>query len=153
MPLTKDETLALWRQTRNLTRRTVESMPEDHGDFAPWDGAMSFSGLARHILSSEKALIQFLREGGTTFQWDQGITQEACPTLASVRRLLDEATQEDEAFLASLSEEEMSRPRTVDWGTVSAAQLLEDWQRHEIHHRGQMYVYLRLKEITPPNYE
>lgn len=152
MALTRDEALGIWRPARALTRAAAAAMPPEHGAFAPWPGAMTFSELILHILTAEKTLVEAIKARDGQFHWDQGLTAAAYPDLPAVQRALAELSDAHEAFFASLSDADFAAPLVAPWGTFPLWRFVEEWARHEAHHRGQMYVYLRLCGIKPPDY-
>jgi len=143
----------LLRQHENVRALTLEvaaAMPEDRYAFKPWEGSLSFADHLRHIASVEKTLIQALRGGG--WVWDQGITAETHPNRAAIEALLQESGEALRKQIASMTDEEITRPIATPWGEASPADLLVQWLVHEAHHRGQLYLHLRLCGIAPPEY-
>lgn len=153
MGLTQSEALRIWRASRALTTKVAAAMPASQADFAPWAGAMTFSGLIRHILSAEKTLVQAIKSRSGEFLWEQGLAAPPPDDLDEVRQLLTTLTVEHDAFFASLSDAAYAADMSAPWATRPVWTFLEEWIRHECHHRGQMYVYLRLCGVTPPNYD
>jgi uncharacterized damage-inducible protein DinB len=143
----QDPVLDHYESIRNYTSEVLAAMPEAGAGFRPAPGLRSFADLARHVISAERTLLQALREG--VWVWDQGVTEEAWPTLASVRDLLDRTTGEGLALYRS---EDPGRPLVASWGTFPLRHFLFEWLVHEAHHRGQMVTYLRLSGVRPPEY-
>lgn len=152
MALTRDEVLGIWRPARDLTRQVAAAMPPEHGSFAPWPGAMTFAELILHILSAEKTLVEAIKARNGQFIWDQGLSTASFPDLPAVMQLLTDLTAAHDAFFASLSDADYATPLVAPWGTFPLWHFVEEWARHEAHHRGQMYVYMRLCGVQPPDY-
>ncbi|MFZ5825032.1 MAG: DinB family protein [Bacillota bacterium] len=139
------------RFERRLTRESVAAMADADMNFQPTPEQMAFGQQALHILSAYATLLGAL--AGQGWVWDQGLTLEKYPTREAILQLYDEETARLERFLEELAPERFGEIIQTGWGTQeSLAQILIDWIAHECHHRGQMVVYLRLREATPPRY-
>ncbi|QZA33835.1 DinB family protein [Hydrogenibacillus sp. N12] len=146
----KNLLLSQHSNVRQLTLEVAAAMPDERYEFTPWEGSFSFGDSLRHIASIEKALIQALLGGG--WDWNQGVTRDAYPNRAAIEALLRESGEALREEISRMSNEAFTRPIASPWGDVTPAELLLLWLIHEAHHRGQLYVHLRLNGITPPTY-
>ena len=152
-------TLDTWKSIRQDTAQAVEDMPPDAVDFRPADGLMTFREIARHILNAGHALTGILLDGTTNLavpefrsmlkEHSTALPPEASqPELAAaLRRVFDERMAElsgrDPAFYA----EEITR---FDGLRLTRLEMLQTIKEHELTHRSQLFMYLRLKGVVPP---
>ena len=152
-------TLDTWKTIRQDTAQAVEDMPPDAVDFRPAEGLMTFREIARHILNAGHALTGILLDGTTNLAVPEfrDMLKKHSPALppesaqpelaAALRRALDERIAElsgrDPAFFA----EEITR---FDGLRVTRLEMLQTIKEHELTHRSQLFMYLRLKGVVPP---
>lgn len=142
------DVLKVWRNERLMTREVLEKALPELAGYRPVPEVMSFVELALHVISAEKTLIAAYHTG--EWVWEQGLTSERYPTVASVLELIEEHNQEAEQFF---SQADLGRVLRAPWGEEnSLTGFVVNWLMHESHHRGQMFTYLRLNSIQPPPY-
>ncbi len=150
-------------QYRPYLLMAVDALPRDRFEFKPRPEMLTAHQTIVHIAEAEHAWIQNIVNGGTYEEW---IVEHADPAQGwrTVRDVPDHA-----ALVALL--EESHRP-TQRWFDQPAAELgrvityrgsdgverrgtlhwiLDHVQEHEIHHRAQLNMYLRMMGITPPS--
>ncbi len=154
----KETVLDSWKSVRQDTAQAVEDFPVAEFDFKATPDSMSFGELARHILDAGHALTGMLLDGVddlTTPQFREMIGKYK-PQLAEQ---LDAATLASElrksmetraAELAAMGEDFYSGLITrFDNQRVTRLEMVQFVKEHELTHRSQMFVYLRLKGIVP----
>ncbi|WP_206832354.1 DinB family protein [Alicyclobacillus fructus] len=135
--------LAHWHSHRDVLAPLVASVPEDKLDFKPWDGAMSFRDLVWHILAVSATFAAAAKAGRLTERPEQ-------PDLSTKQALLDAIstfTEKTHADIASISDEQFEsivETKAVFGADLPAKALLASLIDHEIHHKGQLFVYARL---------
>ena len=129
------------------TRKVVASIPSDKLDFKPTPEMMSARELALHLMGN----YTFLESGLAQKRWDiktfevdgkSGSTDELVSTFDSIYQTARQNLEKvpDEAF------EQRAKP----FGTEQkVSTLVLAMAEHEIQHRGQMQVYLRLMGVKP----
>lgn len=143
--------LDAWARGRRLTRQVVEAIPEHGWTFRPVPGVFSCAEQLVHIVATEQTLVEALETG--TWRWDRGIEPRRHANRIAMLDLLDGQTAATRVFLHGLYAAGWERPISVPWGgQATVAELLNEWMLHEAHHRGQLYTYLRLLGIKPPEY-
>jgi uncharacterized damage-inducible protein DinB len=134
--------LPAMKNEHRLTKRVIEAVPADKGDYRPHADAMSAFELAWHIASAEITFFNAVVSGQFDF------TGNKRPE--SIRNSRDVAHWYGENFsaafdrVASLSAEQLSK--TIDFRgmfQLPAVIYLDFGLNHSIHHRGQLSVYLR----------
>ncbi len=146
-----------WQTIREDVAQAVESMPADRLDYRPQDDMMGFREVAVHILEVGHCFTGVLLDGETDFSTPD-FRQKLIPYKPAV--------PEDQAGLAEAlrssvkqrcAEYRQKPPEiftivTKKWdGTQPThGEMLQFLKEHEIAHRMQMFVYLRMNGIVPP---
>ena len=124
------------------TRRVIEAIPIDKGDYRPDAISKTALELAWHIVAAEKRFLAGICTGGFDF------TPINRPD--SVRNSAAIANWFDETFAANLEQLEklsgQALAKMVDFRgmfQLPAVSFIPLSQNHTIHHRGQLSMYLR----------
>jgi len=154
----KETVLDSWKLVRQDTAQAVEDFPAAEMDFKATPDLMSFGELGRHILEAGHALTGLLLEGVdnlATPQFREMLAKYRLPlaekldepTLASeLRKSMETRAVE----LAAKGDDFYSGVITrFDGQKVTRLEMLQFIKEHELTHRSQMFVYLRLKGIVP----
>jgi uncharacterized damage-inducible protein DinB len=154
----KDALLPEYDHEMATTRRLLERVPDAEFDWKPHEKSMSLGQLAGHLANLPHWCSLVLDD--TLFDLQTADTRPRRP--ASREALLQEFDQKVAAARASLiarTDAEFLTPWTLKQGTheiftlprISAIRSFV--MNHSIHHRGQLSVYLRLKNVpVPPMY-
>ena len=141
------------------TRKTLERVPDDKFDWTPHKKSMTMGGLATHLANIptwavhalEKDSIDLAPEGEAPPRVEparsrQEVLERFDQAVASARAAINEASNEklmESWSLLSSGKTIMTLPRVgVLRGFV---------MNHNIHHRAQLGVYLRLNDIPVPS--
>ena len=143
----KDAFLEKWENSKQYLLEIAEVMPEEHYDFKPTERQRSFKEQLFHI----KGNIDWLSTSYFTEQEyvrNKELPETKEKTLSLIRKAFDDSA----AIIRNSTIEDLSQ--TVDFfaGPKSKLQILNLLQDHVTHHRGQLIVYLNLKNIIPPKY-
>ena len=145
--LTPDQLLAHWQGHRRLTRRVIEAFPSDES-YATFSvgGMRPASAIVDELLNVGVPTLR----GVATGDW-QGREEAAPATRAEALAAWDADTAELDRLWATLSDEAFQREATAfgQW-TGPGYWLLLYGVDNEVHHRGQLYVYLRTLGVEPP---
>lgn len=146
--ITSQELLKHWLGHRQLTRRVIEAFPEkDFFNYAI-GGMRTPAALVGELLSIAGPGLRQMVEGNTEnlnehFDFNN--------SKAKALELWDKADAEVARYWAKISDERF-HDRIVTFGQYEGT----IWSSvfyfidNEIHHRGQMYVYLRALGVEPP---
>ncbi len=153
-----DSVLNSWKSVREDTAQAVEDFSAHELDYRPSAEVMTFGEIARHILEAGHALAGLLLDrvdDMTTPQFRQTLgkytaelpkTEGAGAIASALRSQLDA----DAARLAKQSAEFYSGEITrFDGQRVTRLEMLQMIKEHELTHRAQLFMYLRLKGIVP----
>jgi uncharacterized damage-inducible protein DinB len=140
--------LAHWQGHRRLTRRMIESFPEDQL-FSFTVGSMRpFSEMVKELLK----MTEPIAHGVATGEWKPfNGDLDSVRTKAELLQLWDEATEKLNAIWPTIpahrfAEVDKAFGQWVNSGINTILYGIDN----EIHHRGQGYVYLRVLGIEPP---
>jgi uncharacterized damage-inducible protein DinB len=147
-----------WKSVRQDTAQAVEDFPAGELDFRACPGMMTFGELARHVLDAGHALTGMLIDGVDNLATPQfremaGRYRLQLPEKLEAATLASELRKSVETQTAALSakgEDFFSGIITrFDGQRVTRLEMLQFIKEHELTHRSQMFVYLRLKGIVP----
>jgi uncharacterized damage-inducible protein DinB len=144
----KEAWLEKWENSKNYLIGIAEAMPEADYNFKPTERQMTFKEQLVHIKSNMDWLSNTYF---TTTDFER--KKEALPeTKEETIVLITAAFDKAKNIITNASEESLSE--TVDFfaGPKSKIQILNLLQDHVSHHRGQLIVYLNLKDLEPPSY-
>ncbi len=131
---------------RKATVDAAGRFPADKVDYKPWPGAMSVGDLIWHMAGAHHMFVQ-LALGNAP----QGERPQRPADLDGIRAALAQLTEGDDAALRNMTEEQLATPRPGIMNmTLPAGQWLATACDHEVHHKGQLFVYGRLNGIEPP---
>ena len=148
-----------WKAIREDTAQAVEDFSAHDLDYKPSADLMSFGEIARHILQAGHALTGMLLDGVdnlATPQFREMINKyvaqlppsEGAGGLArELRNQVNVRVPELAAKPASFYSGEITR---FDGQRVTRLEMLQTVKEHELTHRQQLFVYLRLKGVVPP---
>ena len=151
---TIEEFLRQWRDARNGLVNEVERLPEDQLTYRAAPETRSALEILQHIIDSERMLVGEICRDDTDLgrlltrppdDEVQGVTaKEAVLTLLASS--LAASSEKMGRFGTDKLAEQM---RQLDGQQVSKMAMLQFTLAHEMYHRGQLTVYLRLLGIEP----
>lgn len=153
-----EHVLDTWKRIRRDTIAAVEEFPAAEFDFRPAPDVDSFGQIARHILNVGDGLTALLLEGEDNFasperrarmkQYFRDLPPEAgAPELAAALR---DSIEERTAALAAQPPEFFAQMITrVDGAPATRLEMLQFIKEHELTHRAQLFMAMRLKGIVP----
>jgi uncharacterized damage-inducible protein DinB len=130
------------KNEHRVTRKIIEAVPAEQGDYRPDAVSMSALDLAWHIASAENFFMDAVAAG--EFNFAGGGRPESIRNAADVAAWYGEASQANFDRLTKLSSEQLLK--IVDFRGMfqyPAVLYLQFALNHSIHHRGQLSVYLR----------
>ena len=146
-----------WKTVRQDSAAAVEEFPADDLDYRPTADVGTFREIARHILYAGEALTGLLMAGEEVFGGpyfrdklkphvrelpaDAGAPEIA----AALRDWLARRTEE----LAAKSPEFYAQMVTRFGDQVTRLEMLQFVKEHELTHRQQLFMYLRMKGMVP----
>ncbi len=154
-----DSVLNSWKTVREDTAQAVEDFSAHALDYKPAADLMSFGDIAQHVLQAGHALTAIMLDGVDNmatpdFRQKMGQYVAELPktdNAAALARELRSQLQSDAARLAAKPAEFFAGEITrFDGQRVSRLEMLQGVKEHELTHRQQLFMYLRLNGIVPP---
>jgi uncharacterized damage-inducible protein DinB len=153
-----EQVLESWSAIRQDTAAAVEEFPAHEMGFRPVPEMGTFGEIARHILEAGDRLTGMLLAGEDDFagpdfreklkQHGRGLPQDL--GAAELAAALRESVAERTAQLAAQSPDFFAQLITrMDGTRVTRLEMVQFVKEHELTHRSQLFVYLRLKGIVP----
>jgi uncharacterized damage-inducible protein DinB len=150
-------------QYRPYLLMAVDALPSDRFDWKPRPEMLTAHQIVVHIAEAERAWMINVVEGGSDEEWvvehedaAQGWkTVIDAPDHAALRALLETWHRPTRRWLdapaAKLGRIIRYQPKEGPERRYTLHWILDHLQEHEIHHRAQLNLYLRLMGITPPS--
>jgi uncharacterized damage-inducible protein DinB len=153
-----ESVLDSWKAVREDTAQAAEDFPAAQLDFKPTGDLMTFREIARHILEASHAITGLLLDGVDNLATPQfremlqkylgelPATQDAAILAATLRenlevRAIQLASQNSEFFAHVITR--------FDGQRVTRLEMVQFTKEHELTHRAQLFMYLRLNGIVP----
>jgi uncharacterized damage-inducible protein DinB len=141
--------LRYFESIRERTMRVLRAIPADKLEWRHSPGVFSVGDLARHIAAVERYTFAENVVGKPSRY--HGCGPELADGKGNVIAFMERMQAETVEILKDLTPEDLERKGTSPQGVpVTAWKLLRAMVEHEVHHRGEMYVYMALLGIERP---
>lgn len=152
----KDAFIAELKNEASMTRKMLERVPVDKMDWKPHDKSMSLGRLATHIAETLKWISNIRHIDDFDFTKDFNFKQHVAVSQEELLQLFQ--TNLDNAIndLSAMSDDDFNTIWTVRRGEQIMMQMpkkvaIRGWGfSHQMHHRGQLSVFLRLLDVPVP---
>ncbi len=137
-----------WQRIHTRTREMVAAIPEDRLDWRPVEGEFSVAELVRHIASTRRMNVVSATLGEGLYP---GHDDRFGTSRRDLLHYLDASHAEVSNRLAGMRDDDLAEPRLSNQsGPYPAWNILMAMVEHEVHHRGQLAMYLTLLGIEAP---
>ncbi len=146
------EFLNYFEKVHQRTMKVVRAIPPDRVDWTFREGKFTLGDLARHIAAANRHIfVDVVKNGRSTYS---GCGRELAATHDEIVEFSERLHRENIEILSALNREDYQRKCTTpDGASITSWKWLRSMIEHEIHHRGQIYIYLALLEMpSPPLY-
>jgi uncharacterized damage-inducible protein DinB len=137
----------------NIHQRTwnlVRCIPHDKFDWTLQEGRFTLGDLVRHIAAVERYTFAENVQGKPSLY--AGYGKELAGTPEAVLEFFERMHRESMEIFSRLTPEDLQKKGATPSGApITAWKLLRALAEHEIHHRGQIYVYLGLLGVKTPS--
>jgi uncharacterized damage-inducible protein DinB len=142
--------LPYYSKIRERTNNLIRVIPPEHLDFAYMPGKFTIGDQIRHIAAIERYMFAENVAGRKSAY--QGCGKELADGYENIIKFFDELHHQSLEILSQLTDDDLKRKCTTPGNTeIAAWKWLRAMVEHEIHHRGELYIYLNLLNIkTPP---
>ena len=140
-------------QEMATTRRLIERVPTDKGQWKPHEKSFSLGHLAQLVATMPGWITRIIRDPSIDLGKGSGYSYESTESLLEK---FDNNVREAREHIASAKDSTFDEP----WSLTMNSQVLLTQPRgeavrqtinHLIHHRGQLSVYLRLVDVPIPS--
>jgi uncharacterized damage-inducible protein DinB len=136
---------------RERTMRVARCIPPDKIEWSYALEKFTLGDLLRHISATERYLWAETVQGRESRYKQHG--KELADSLQDVLVLMERLHAESIEIFSKLSDADLQRKCATPGGQITTWKWLRLMTEHEIHHRGQVYLYLGMLGIaTPPLY-
>ena len=144
--------LDYYERLRERTNRLIAVIPPAHMDWAYKQGKYSIADMLRHIAALERWMFAENVLGRPSCY--KGCGKALADGYENVLVYFNEMHRESVAIFSQLDDEDLQRKCTTPGGAgIAIWKWLRAMTEHEIHHRGELYIYLNLLNVkTPPMY-
>ena len=148
--MTHEEFLHYFEQVRLRTMNLARCIPEDWVEWSGRDDAFTLGGLARHIAAVERLVFAEGACGRPSLY--VGCGRDLAEGRAAVLAYMERMHAEAMGIFGALTEEQWNgKARAPEGQAVTVWKYLRAMIEHEVHHRGQMYVYLGILGVKVPS--
>ena len=141
--------LAYFEKIRERTLRVVRVIPPEKLEWTYREGKFTLGDLARHIAAVERHVFAEQVQGNPTRY--AGCGRELADGLENVLAYMQRQHRESVEIFSRLSTAGLERTaRGADGSNITTWKLLRAMVEHEVHHRGEIYVYLGMLEVKAP---
>jgi len=137
---------------RERTMRVARCIPPDQLDWTYAPGKFTFGDLLRHLAVSERFMWAETLQGNKSRYTTHG--RELADGYENVIGFMERLHAESMEIFAKFSDEDLQRKcKTPDDAEITRWIWMRLMVEQEIHHRGQIYLYLGILGVpTPPMY-
>jgi uncharacterized damage-inducible protein DinB len=153
MTTRSEELLNELDQEMATTRRLLERVPDDKGEWRPHPKSFPLAHLAQLVARMPGWNTYALRDAKLDLSQSKGYSIESTATLLEE---FDRSVAESREAIARATDEDFEKPWSLTMGeqvlmTMPAREVVRQNINHLSHHRGQLTVYLRLLDVPIPS--
>ena len=144
--------LQYFGNVRERTMRVARCIPADKIDWTYAPGKFTLGDLLRHIAATERYMFAECVQGKPSRYTSHG--RELADGFDNILSFMERVHLESMDIFAALTDEDLRKKCSTPGGApISTWKWLRSMTEHEIHHRGQIYLYLGILAVpTPPLY-
>jgi len=144
--------LDYYERIRERTLKVIKCIPPERIDWTYREGKFTLGDLIRHLAAIER----YMYAETVQFRPSRypGHGRELADGYDDVLEFMNRMHRESMLIFRGLSDDDLKRKCVTPGGApITVWKWLRAMVEHEIHHRGQMYMYLAMLDIpTPPIY-
>jgi uncharacterized damage-inducible protein DinB len=141
-----------FERIRERTMHVAACIPPDRVEWTWREGKFTLGDLCRHLGSIERWM--FAENAQRKPSRYPGHGRELAAGYNAIFEYMNQMHAESMNIFRSLSDEDLERKCTTPGGVdLRVSKWLRSMIEHEVHHRGQIYMYLSMLDVkTPPIY-
>jgi uncharacterized damage-inducible protein DinB len=146
------EFVSYFDRIRERTMRVAECVPPDRVDWTYREGKFTLGDLLRHLAAIERWM--FAENAQRRPSAYPGHGRELADGLDAIIAYMKSMHAESMTIFRSLSDDDLELKCMTPGGVeLRVGKWLRSMVEHEVHHRGQIYLYLAMLDVkTPPLY-
>ena len=146
------EFLSYFNKVHQRTMNVVRTIPPDKVDWRFREGKFTLGDLVRHIAAANRYIFVEVARGKPSAY--AGCGKNLAATYDEIVAFAERLHREDVEILSGFTADQLSRKCTTpEGGSITSWKWLRSMVEHEVHHRGQIFIYLSLMEVpSPPLY-
>jgi uncharacterized damage-inducible protein DinB len=145
--LTIEPFLKYFTGIRERTMRVARLVPPEKIDWSYSPGKFTLGDLLRHLAATERYMWAETVQSKPSRYTSHG--KELAIDLTAVLRVMEKLHAESMEIFSRLSDEDLKRKCPTPAGAeIQTAKWLRAMVEHEIHHRGQLYLYLGMLGVA-----
>lgn len=150
--LTVGPFLDYFERVRERTLKVIKCVPDDKIDWTYKEGKFTFGDLIRHLAAIERYM--YAENVQLKPSRYPGHGKELADGFNNVLEFLDRMHNESMSIFRELTDEDLKKKCiTPGSAPITVWKWLRAMVEHEIHHRGQLYLYLGMLDTpSPPIY-
>ena len=137
-----------WQNAAEYTIAFAKAMPEDYYDYTPTAVEMTFREQLKHVAGNMVWLSSSYLNGSSTHPDPSKAGDSKKEIIAMLEKTFAYAAQ----TINGLSDKQLNDKVQFVAGEMTRRRILLLLTDHVTHHRGQLVVYLRMKNVEPPKY-
>jgi uncharacterized damage-inducible protein DinB len=147
-----DSFLEYFDKVHRRTVRVVRCIPADKVEWSYSPGKFTLGDLVRHIATTERYMWAENVQGKPSRY--AGCGKDLADGYDELLQFMERLHRESVEIFSQLSAQDLNRKcGTPDGASLTVWKWLRAMVEHEIHHRGQIYIYLAMLGVpTPPLY-
>jgi uncharacterized damage-inducible protein DinB len=136
-------------RVRERTLKVIECIPPDKIDWAYKEGKFSFADIIRHLATVERYM--YAENVQLRPSRYPGHGKQLADGYKNVLAFFNDMHKESLAIFQKLSDEDLKKKCVTPGGaSITVWKWLRAMVEHEIHHRGQLYLYLGMIDVAAP---
>jgi uncharacterized damage-inducible protein DinB len=145
MPYSANEYLQSWMMHRGAILDLLDKLPDDKGDFAAWEGGMTFTRMIDHLAGATLNLTG-------TMAGRERVKLEPSPSLSAASTRLKEATATVQKQISEMTDEQLAASVSAFGMQLPAYKVIDFVINHDAHHKGQLWMMTRMIGVEPPRF-
>lgn len=135
-----DDVARGWLQHRLVVDDLLDLVDDEHVHYRPWEGAMSLGELAIHIVTSTDMFVRGIKDG----EFGAPAVETEFETIGDLRRIVTKYTERTREDIKSIFDFQLKGYILFNKVRAPGTYWLSNAIDHEIHHKGQLFTYVRM---------